>query len=148
MDLTYVNTTTNRASNSPQFSVLRPLARTVDCTSFLILYWAIVSLTSTIVECSPIKRPEPPAPRLADEDVAAVAVGEAAEAVVAAGALVLAKAGRRAVGVRVSALERGQRRGPCARERRVPPDTILDVLADNVTGRLRDGRLLPVAPQN
>ena len=140
MDLTYVNTTTNRASNSPQFSVLRPLARTVDCTSFLILYWAIVSLTSTIVECSPIKRPEPPAPRLADEDVAAVAVGEAAEAVVAAGALVLAKADRRAVGVRVSAVD--------GRLEPNSTDTILDVLADNVTGRLRDGRLLPVAPQN
>ena len=51
--------------------------------------------------------PEPAPPHLADEDVAAVAVGEAAQAVVAAGALVVAKAGRRAVGVRVSALERG-----------------------------------------
>ena len=67
----------------------------------------------------PDQGPEPAAPRLADEDVAAVAVGEAAQAVVAAGALVLAKAGRRAVGVRVSALERGRSGGPCARERRV-----------------------------
>ena len=38
----------------------------------------------------PDQGPEPAAPRLADEDVAAVAVGEATEAVVAAGALVLA----------------------------------------------------------
>ena len=69
----------------------------------------------------PDQGPEPAAPLLADEDVAAVAVGEAAEAVVAAGALVLAKAGRRAVGVRVCALERGRYGGPCARERRVSP---------------------------
>ena len=68
----------------------------------------------------PDQGPEPAAPRLADEDVAAVAVGQPAEAVVAAGALIVAKAGRRAVGVRVRALERGRRRGPCARERRVP----------------------------
>ena len=48
----------------------------------------------------PDQGPEPAAPLLADEDVAAVAVGEAAEAVVAAGALVVAKTDRRAVGVR------------------------------------------------
>ena len=65
----------------------------------------------------PDQGPEPAAPFLANEDVAAVAVGEAAQAVVAAGALALAKAGRRAVGVRVRALERGRRGGPCARER-------------------------------
>ena len=52
----------------------------------------------------PDQGPEPAAPLLADEDVAAVAVGQAAQAVVAAGALVVAKAGRRAVGVRVNAL--------------------------------------------
>ena len=60
----------------------------------------------------PDQGPEPPAPRLADEDVAAVAVGEATKAVVAAGALIVAKAGRRAVGVRVRALERGRCGGP------------------------------------